>query len=63
VQLQLKAGRLASFALAGISMFLVSAVPGSATAVSDSSNDFLPTFAGPHNDDPQVLSLRKRSAN
>jgi hypothetical protein len=56
VRLQLKAGRLVSVALAGISMFLVSAVSGSATGVSDPSNDFLPTFAGPHNGDLDVVA-------
>jgi hypothetical protein len=37
-------------------MFVVVAVPGSATAVSDPSNDFLPTFAGPHNGDLDVVA-------
>lgn len=56
MQFHLKAGRLVVFALAGISIFLVSAEPGSATAVTDPSNDFLPTFAGPHNGDLDVVA-------
>lgn len=56
MQLQLKTGRLVAFALAGMSIFLVGAEPGSATVVSDPSNDFLPTFAGPHNGDLDVVA-------
>jgi hypothetical protein len=37
-------------------MFLVSAVPSSATAISDPSNDFLPSFAGPHDGDLDVVA-------
>jgi hypothetical protein len=39
-----------------MSIFLVGAEPGSATVVSDPSNDFLPTFAGPHNGDLDVVA-------
>jgi hypothetical protein len=43
-------------ALAALSLTLVSAVPGSATAVSDPPNDFLSTFSGPHNGDLDVVA-------
>ena len=57
MQLQLKAGRLVAFALAGISVFLASAEPSAASAVSDPSDDFLPTFAGVHNGDLDVVAV------
>jgi hypothetical protein len=43
-------------ALAALSLTLVSAMPGSATAVSDPPNDFLSTFSGPHNGDLDVVA-------
>lgn len=56
MQFELKTGRLVAFLLAATSMFFVSAERGSAAAVSDPSNDFLPTFAGPHNGDLDVVA-------
>jgi hypothetical protein len=56
LKLQFKAGRLLASALTVASLALVSAVPGSATAVSDPPNDFLSTFSGPHNGDLDVVA-------
>lgn len=42
--------------LAAVSLAALSAVPGSAAAVSDPANDFLPSFSGPHNSDLDVVA-------
>jgi hypothetical protein len=49
-------GKLLTPAIAALSLMLMGSLPGSATPVSDPANDFLPTFAGPHNNDLDVLS-------
>ncbi|HEX4168461.1 MAG TPA: PEP-CTERM sorting domain-containing protein [Bryobacteraceae bacterium] len=41
---------------AALCLTLVGALPGSAAAVTDPSNDFVPTFDGPHNSDLDALS-------
>jgi hypothetical protein len=56
LKLQFKAGSMPASALAALSLTLVSALPGSATAVNDPSNDFLPSFNGPHNADLDVVA-------
>jgi PEP-CTERM motif len=56
LKLHRNAGKIAASALAALSLTLMSAAPSSAAAVSDPPNDFLPTFAGPHNGDLDVLS-------
>jgi hypothetical protein len=43
-------------AIAALSLTLIGSAPGSASTVTDPANDFLPTFAGPHNGDLDVLS-------
>jgi hypothetical protein len=53
---KVEAGKVAVPALAALSLFLITAAPGSAAAVSDPPNDFLSTFSGPHNGDLDVLS-------
>jgi PEP-CTERM motif len=56
VNLQPKIGRSIPSALAVMFLALVSTVPGSAAAVSDPSNDFLPTFTGPHAGDLDAVA-------
>jgi hypothetical protein len=43
-------------AAAALALTLLTSTLGSAAAVSDPPNDFLPTFAGPHNGDLDVLA-------
>jgi hypothetical protein len=56
LKFQFKAGSMPASALAALPLILVSAMPSSATAVSDPPNDFLSTFRGPHNGDLDVVA-------
>jgi len=41
---------------AALCLTILGALPGAAAGVTDPSNDFIPTFVGPHNGDLDVLS-------
>ena len=57
MKLKLSSGNVIPPTFVLLSLALVSAVPISATLVTDPANDFLPSFAGPHNGDLDVLQV------